>query len=459
MTADFFAGQIAGQNTRETATQADDQATGRAADEFSCDARDRDAVDDEGLSRYFDALAREDCYRVDEVLKETPAEVTQRVSLVGAGGTAKWPLIRKFIRRESGMGVAYERIYEAQREGRRFKHIPSVKECYANDEFLVVVMELVVGETLQQLVGRVGPSVDLAKSVYPQLCEAVSELHESFDPPIIHRDLTPSNVVLAKGGLALIDFGIAREYREGAWADTTRFGTRSFAPPEQYGFGQTTVRSDVYALGTLLFFCLAGLVPDMYITDEDFTRAHISLALREVIERATAIDPSNRYGSVRELLAAFQLATRDTNASMSLAATISNPLHPVSEPAVVDGRSKVEGLATSGNEDRFMVLGRLWNICVVFVLGVLLAGCIASFIDPPGANADYPVWLNVIDYLIFMPPFFVSVAWLLFDKRRLAQHFPVLLGLKMRHWAILCVALFVVMFFGIGISNTLYASM
>ena len=64
-----------------------------------------------------------------------------------------------------------------------------------------------------------------------EACDALSELHESFDPPISHRDLKPSNVILSQGALTLIDFGIARSYDAEADVDTHRFGTRAYAPP------------------------------------------------------------------------------------------------------------------------------------------------------------------------------------------------------------------------------------
>ena len=65
--------------------------------------------------------------------------------------------------------------------------------------------------------------------------------------------------------LVIIDLGIAHVWRDGADADTVKFGTRPYAPPEQYGFGQTSVRSDIDALGALLFFCLLLLFQLPYL--------------------------------------------------------------------------------------------------------------------------------------------------------------------------------------------------
>lgn len=226
------------------------------------------------LAQYLDSLQREERYRVEKVLKASAYETTQRVWLMKEDGSEDGPFIRKFIKREMGLGIAYERIFEAQRSGCVFEHLPRVFECYPRDDELVVVMEFVEGETLQDLIYRLDPSIDLARVVFPLLCDAVCELHEKFDPPLIHRDLKPSNIIVSVdenpgssagdvrvsfGGaracnVTIIDFGIAREVRVGAETDTAHFGTRDFAPPEQYGYGQTTASSDVYALGMLLFF-------------------------------------------------------------------------------------------------------------------------------------------------------------------------------------------------------------
>ena len=65
------------------------------------------ASDDENLARYFASLERESTFEVVETLKESPNELTQRVNFVGADATTRMPLIRKFIRRESGLGAAY----------------------------------------------------------------------------------------------------------------------------------------------------------------------------------------------------------------------------------------------------------------------------------------------------------------------------------------------------------------
>ena len=257
------------------------------------------------LAQHLESLQREECYRVDAVLKESPFEVTQRVYFMGANGAERGPYIRKFITSDTGLGLAYQRMYEAQKDGRRFKHLPNILECYSRDGQMVVVMEYVRGATLQDTVYLNDPSIELALNVFPRICDAVSELHVGFNPPIIHRDLKPSNVILTGSGLVLIDFGISREYHEGAESDTTHFGTREFAPPEQYGFGQTDVRSDVYSLGMVLYFCLTEEIPSAKTREQEFKDARIPEPLRKVIVKATDLDPAKRYQSASDLESDF----------------------------------------------------------------------------------------------------------------------------------------------------------
>lgn len=288
------------------------------------------------LAEQLDALQREECYRVDSVLKESPAEVTQRVFFVGANGAEQGPFVRKYIEGGCGLGAAYERIFAAQRQGRRFRFVPRIFDCYRLGEKLVVVMEFVDGETLADAVYRRDPSLAFAREVFPSLCDAVSELHEAFDPPLIHRDLKPSNIMVSPGGVTIIDFGIARAYRDDGEADTARFGTRAYAPPEQFGYAQTSVRSDVYALGMLLYYCLAEKTPDARLVQGGFAEACVPAALRPVLVRATAFDPRERYASARELKEAFLEAAPAGAGAASIASSSSAASSPLfaSRPAV-----------------------------------------------------------------------------------------------------------------------------
>ena len=166
------------------------------------------------LSNYLSALDRDSCYRVDAVLKQGPPGDHRARLLRGREERRRaGPFVRKYL--APGLGGAYERIHAAQRDGARLSHLPRIVECHRQDERLVVVMEHVAGETLAEAVASATDRLDLVRRVFPDLCDAVSELHELFDPPIIHRDLKPGNVMVSAGGVTLIDLGIARTWREG----------------------------------------------------------------------------------------------------------------------------------------------------------------------------------------------------------------------------------------------------
>lgn len=283
------------------------------------------------LEAFLALVQHDESYRVDEVLKESSYEITQKVSWPGeahisaSNVLASAPaissavsahsksdfmqqnsFIRKYINMETGLGRVYETLYDAQQAGYRFRFLPRIYECYHLRNQLVVVMEFIQGETLQEVVYRNDPSPELACDVFPRVCAAVEELHEGFNPPIIHRDLKPANIIMGWDRLTLIDFGIARVYRPGLMVDTSHFGTREYAPPEQFGYGQTDVRSDVYALGMLLYYCLTEENAGVEARQAQFVDARIPEAFRVVIEKATAFDPQARYESVRALRQAFE---------------------------------------------------------------------------------------------------------------------------------------------------------
>ena len=249
------------------------------------------------LQEYLNALGRSDNYRVDAVLSDAPHERTERVFYVGNNGSELGPFIRKTIATDSGQGRTYEKIFRAQHEGKRFVHMPRIFECYVADSSLVVLLEYVEGETLQDYVGERGASYELALRIFPPICDAASELHKAFDPPLIHRDLTPANIVVSPGGITIIDLSIARTFQPDATKDTTYFGTRAYAPPEQFGFGQTDVRSDVYTLGKVLAFCAGAS------SDEEGSVSDPCIA--RVVRKATELDPEKRFQSVEALKAAL----------------------------------------------------------------------------------------------------------------------------------------------------------
>ena len=394
---------------------------------------------EDALSNYLAAIDRDSCYRVDATLKRGRLETTERVYFVGENGAELGPFVRKYL--APGLGGAYETVFAAQRDGARLSHLPRIVECHRQGDQLVVVMEHVAGETLAGAVARSDDRLDLVRRVFPDLCDAVSELHELLDPPVIHRDLKPGNVMVSAGGVTLIDLGIARSWREDAQQDTTHFGTRSYAPPEQFGFGQTGVTSDVFALGMMLFFCVTGREPGTADREAGFTAAGVPEALRAVIVRATQLDPAARFATARELRDAF-LATQ--GAAGSVAAT---ELEPPTFESSHRLHLAIPGLPESwGSAGRWAWLGHVppragvaWNVLVLCGLAIVLAGCVVAYVRPMPSVSSYPRWLQAASYLVVMPIMALTCGYLLLDRRPLRQRVPALAGLTVRqevHWGL-----------------------
>lgn len=183
--------------------------------------------------------------------------------------------------------------------------LPRIVDIIDNGETIYIVMDYIEGESLDKILLEYGPQsekvvLDWAK----QLCDVLSYLH-SQKPPIIYRDMKPANVMLKpEGNLKVIDFGIAREYKEQNLSDTTVLGTKGYAPPEQYQ-GHTDIRSDIYALGMTMHHLLTGVDP----RPADYTYApvrqwnpELSDGIEAIIEKCHAINPEDRYQNCSELM-------------------------------------------------------------------------------------------------------------------------------------------------------------
>ena len=157
----------------------------------------------------------------------------------------------------------------ARREARFLKNLshpslPKVTDFIHEDFSIFIIMDYVEGENLKMLLEANGGHALEIMTVLRwgvQICDILTYLHNQ-DPPIIFRDIKPANLICKPNDeISLVDFGIAREVRDGAVADTIVFGSPGYAPPEQYGKGQTSARSDIYAFGATLHHLLTGRDP------------------------------------------------------------------------------------------------------------------------------------------------------------------------------------------------------
>ena len=241
------------------------------------------------------ALSIDDVYDVERVLARGKTGTTELVTAKGAG-----PFVRKKMARELVRRGVWSALLDCD-----CPRLPRIEAtCQMPDEF-AVVYDFIPGENLQELMGERGRlPEDEAVALTLDICEAASAIHVLG---VIHRDITPKNVIVSGDGAHLIDFGIARMYTEGASRDTNTLGTFGFASPEQYGFEQTDARSDVYSIGRVLGYLLTGVMPN----DESYREvladeSAVSARMRAIVERACAMEPSARYQSAADFAAALR---------------------------------------------------------------------------------------------------------------------------------------------------------
>ena len=149
---------------------------------------------------------------------------------------------------------------------------------------LTVMEEYIQGVTFDRYLAENKVTEEQKLRLFRNLCGAVRHLH-SAEPPIIHRDLKYSNIMVTDDGiLKLIDFDAAKLYRPNETRDTVFMGTQGHAAPEQYGFGASDVRTDVYGLGIL--------IRDLFPGNKCF---------QKIALKAAMLKPEERYQTVGEL--------------------------------------------------------------------------------------------------------------------------------------------------------------
>ncbi|MCX4372204.1 MAG: protein kinase [Dysosmobacter sp.] len=192
---------------------------------------------------------------------------------------------------------------------KRLQHpmLPRIVDIFEDEENIYIVEDFVEGITLDELLKREG-KVDepLAQQWFRDLCGVLRYLHTQQPNPIIYRDMKPSNIMLQPdGSLKLIDFGIAREYKEASSGDTTYIGTKGYAAPEQFGRAQTDARTDIYALGVTMYHLITGKSP--YEPPYQFVPVReldgkLSHGIEYILNKCVQPEPADRYQSVDKLL-------------------------------------------------------------------------------------------------------------------------------------------------------------
>jgi serine/threonine protein kinase len=244
-----------------------------------------------------------------------------------------------------------------------------------------LVMDYVQGEDLEKMVEQHGPMSEAdALKWTTQVCRALSYLHGQ-NPPIIHRDIKPANIKIRPDGQAmLVDFGIAKSYdpRSGTLLGAKAI-TPGYSPPEQYGFGTTDPRSDIYALGATLYHLLTGrALPESVQRAAGATTTplprqlnpQISPGTEKAIIKAVEVLSDRRFQNIGEFQSAIQAQTikltdrySDGFQSAPFSASASTAASAVTPPALKKATRK---------STRWWVLGGVLGVlAIAVVLGAI----------------------------------------------------------------------------------------
>ena len=224
----------------------------------------------------------------------------------------------------------------------RLQHpaIPMLYDYFFEDGYWYLVMDYIPGPTLGTYLRMHAPLSPLEALNYTmQICDVLDYLHKQ-SPPIIFRDLKPSNIILTpEGVLMLVDFGIARYFKTGQVNDTTDFGSPGYASPEQYqGEGQTDGRSDLFSLGVILHEMLSGKrlpATGGSVPSSQILSLTISPILRGLIALATRTEPMYRFQSAHAFYLALERAY-----SIEEQRAYQRHIHKVKEMEQAPGESK-----------------------------------------------------------------------------------------------------------------------
>lgn len=231
-------------------------------------------------------------YKTAQVLKDTP-----KSKIVLATDTvSRQPCIIKYLNNTACPYAELEKLHH--------KNMPEIYRVISGEEQTIVIEEYISGQTLaDMLIHKKHLSEKQITAILQQLCSVLALLHQHH---FIHRDIKPSNIMMTNDNIVkLIDFDAARIIKDGETLDTEYLGTRGYAPPEQYGFSQTDIRSDIYALG----ITLKAMEPR-------------SVKLRKIADKAARFDPARRYQNVREIQRDLKRLTPMQKAAIASAAFV-----------------------------------------------------------------------------------------------------------------------------------------
>ena len=332
------------------------------------------------------------------------------IKTIGEGGMANVYLANdKILDRKVAIKVLRGDLSTDEKFIRRFKREalsvsnlshPNIVEVYdvgEEDGNYYIVMEYIEGKTLKQLLQKRGAlTLPEVIDIMSQLTDGLAHAHEAY---IIHRDIKPQNIMIEDNGLIKItDFGIAMALNSTQLTQTNSvMGSVHYLPPEQANGKGSTIKSDIYSLGILMYELLTGSVPFKGDTAVEIALKHmkekipsirkqnptIPQSIENIVLKATAKNPKNRYESVREMYADLQTAMDRPNEKRLVYEYPENDLDetkviaPVvkeTKPSVVDKPIDTEEPAESknkGDKNKLPIILAAVLLVVLIILAVI----------------------------------------------------------------------------------------
>lgn len=190
-------------------------------------------------------------------------------------------LVVKKIMKKAALDV-YEQLKPIKN-----KNLVKIFDCYIDEDKCIEIEDFINGRRLDDYVTNQKIDYNQCIQLTVDICMALEELHKMG---IVHRDIQPKNILISnEGTLKLIDFDISRKQHIGKNKDTELLGTAGYAAPEQYGFSQTSEKSDIYSIGIVL----------KEICEK--SKVSVDEKMQDIIEKCTQMDPDNRFQNVKQL--------------------------------------------------------------------------------------------------------------------------------------------------------------
>lgn len=265
----------------------------------------------------------------------------------------------------------------------RHKNIVNVIECFDDGDKCTAIEEYINGKKIDNYCADKKITIKECVQLGVEICNGLEVIHKKG---IVHRDIQPKNIIISnEGTLKLIDFDISRKSGGNKQKDTELLGTVGYAAPEQYGFSQTSNRSDIYSVGVVFkeIFQMKGFLPNE--------------KLDKIIDKCMEIDPQNRYASVRELRKDFEnyiLNKSPQNNNVSVQPqSIEEELPPITLKYII---STIPG---------FRSKNFLYSIFAILGYGVFISACGAAALDYKYTNIYNKIMGFILGECSFIIPY------------------------------------------------------